>query len=238
MTSDADLKLGTGVYYQVNEQFVSIQGEGVLVGTPSTFIRLQGCPVGCSWCDSGPLADTDITRRTTNGETRNTWGRGGLRMPLMDIVGACQTRHVIITGGEPTIWNLKPLVDALHLANHQVQLETSGLKGVSGARFDHITWSPKQNLNYAAHPDIFKMCDEVKWVVDDQLDFDRVLGVLNTMRRERKTWMLPTFVLMPEGSPPKSENVERCMTMLRHVPMQAQTIFRFGDRLQYRLNMR
>jgi 7-carboxy-7-deazaguanine synthase len=229
-------------WYQVNEIFTSIQGEGVLTGRLSTFIRLQGCPVGCPWCDSGPLADEEGGKRTTNGETRNTWGRGGLRMIVPDIVQAVKAKHVVITGGEPTIWNLDNLIHALQVAGHSTQLETSGLSEMKGKLdVDHLTWSPKKMLDYKAPKSIMLAAKEVKWVVDDELELDTVMSTFDALMFsvpvDSLGPLMPTFVLMPEGSPPKVENIAKCMQWLSWIPVDAQPHFRFGDRLQYRLGI-
>lgn len=233
-----DTGISSQAHYQVNELFTSIQGEGILTGTFASFIRLQGCPVGCVWCDSGPLADLDIHKRSTNGETRNTWGKGGLRMPVDDIVVGCQARHVIITGGEPTIWNLQPLTERLRVAGKRIQLETSGLKGVGGALFDHITWSPKERLGFICHDSIANLCKEVKWVVDDGLTLETIMKEWNRMMYLPHRQEMPIFVLMPEGSPPSAAHIGKCLTMLKQVPHPYQHHFRYGDRLQYALGMR
>lgn len=222
--------------YRVNELFDSIQGEGVLAGTPCTFIRLQGCTVGCSWCDSGPLADL-LEKRATNGETRNTWGRGGYRHSVNQIMDGVHKNHVVITGGEPTLYNLDPLIQTLRQYEHFIQLETSGqneLKGVE--RVDWVTWSPKENLGFKAPLSIMRMAREVKWVVDDTLPF-RVVEETYRAYLEMRI-KPPTFVLMPEGCPPTNEHILKCLEWLERVPHAWQRHWRFGDRLQYRLGLR
>ena len=199
-------------WYQVNEIFTSIQGEGILAGTPATFIRLQGCPVGCPWCDSGPLAD-ELKGRMTNGETRNTWGAGGTKMSVPEIISQVRRVHVIITGGEPIIWDLDALIMNLRDNGHYVQIETSGLKDFIGAYLpDHITISPKAKLNYVMPKELMKVADEIKWVVDDELTFDTVY---HSYMDDFFQLMTPLkFVLMPEGCPPSQEHIQKAMSFL------------------------
>ncbi len=263
-------------HYQVNEVFTSIQGEGVLVGTPSTFIRLQGCTVGCSWCDSGPLADLPTEQeyldamadasdnnepmvleelrkelkafqlRQTNGLTRNTWGAGGNRMSVEDILEKVDRHHVIITGGEPTMYDLDGLLVPLQRAGHNVQLETSGQNGLKGmVKPNWITWSPKENLKWDAEYDIKTRAKEVKWVVDEPLEWDWVwktfIGYITRAEKGKTPYNyteIPFMVLMPEGSPPRQEMVDRCVRWLDRIPSWAGVFFRFGDRLQYRIGAR
>ena len=279
--------------YQVNEQFTSIQGEGVLAGSRASFIRLQGCTVGCWWCDSGPLADLpDFTEmeikaavhatqqginlasdtdmdfdlleraskkefpegdvayaarvavagqyRTTNGRTRNTWAKGGDRVSVKDILARVESHHVVITGGEPTLYDLDGLLQPLYEKRCFTQLETSGQNGLKGnMKPSWITWSPKENLNWNAPYGIKTFADEVKWVLDDVLwkNQDVISDMWEYMIRVREK-KLPYFVIMPEGSPPKQENIERCFEILAKVPKYAHMYWRFGPRLQYDLGVR
>jgi len=225
--------------YRVNEQFDSIQGEGLLTGIPATFIRLQGCPVGCSWCDSGPLANWLEGKRRTNGMTANTWGPGGEVKTLTEIMDAIHERHVIITGGEPTIWNLDPILAACKALGYTTQLETSGLKNLVGTLTpDWVTWSPKKNLNFQAPTELKDITNEIKFVVDDEISVLDMQGVIDYFYFENdKT--LEGVVLMPEGCPPGVQSIKKTMELLT----QGQVNYhqyqpRFGDRLQYRLNMR
>lgn len=221
--------------FKVNEIFDSVQGEGVMSGSPATFIRLQGCPVGCSWCDSGPLAD-EMGLRTTNGLTKNTWGAGGVSMTVDEIMLQVHHHHVIITGGEPTIWNLDPLLAALHLHGHFTQLETSGFSDLKGGMIPHhITISPKPNLDFAIPPEMIRLASEVKWVVDESLTFEVV----------RDTWhsfglAKPVFTFMPEGCPPRPEMCRRAIDLVAQGEKELFTreAWRVTDRLQYRLGVR
>lgn len=228
-------------WYQVNEIFTSVQGEGVLTGRLATFIRLQGCTVGCSWCDSGPLADAIKDR--TNGETHNTWGKGGRRMTVHEILAQVPTQHVIITGGEPTLWNLDGLIEELRRCGAiLIQMETSGQNAMKGYwAVDWITWSPKQMLKWDAPYDIKFGCKEVKWVIEPALTFEHIYQTWKWMVGERGIDNVPEFVLMPEGCPPSVDNVQLAIKYLESaasIDGQAAQHWRFGDRLQYRLGVR
>lgn len=225
-------------WYQVNEVFNSIQGEGVLVGTPASFIRLQGCTVGCPWCDSGPLADQSGQLRTTNGETRNTWGKGGRRMTTTEIFSQITEKHVIITGGEPTIWDLDGLIGPLRETGHFIQLETSGQNNLMGDLLPNwITWSPKKNLDFKAPLELKLEVSEVKFVVDEVLTWDDVWALYKDLTL-LKPYDIHSFVLMPEGSPPQAVSIDRTLAMLKYVPWGVRHQFRYGQRLQYQLGVR
>src|SRR5262245_58414127 len=97
----------------VSELFTSIQGEGASAGTPSVFVRLQGCSVGCVWCDS-----------------KYTWSPEGTTWPLAGVVQyvrEAQLRNVVITGGEP-LENpgFVPLARALKAEGLRLEVETAG----------------------------------------------------------------------------------------------------------------
>lgn len=207
--------------YFVNEIFDSIQGEGVLAGVPATFVRLQGCDVGCHWCD-----------------TKYAWGAsGGTEMSVEDIVARIQKTHIVITGGEPMMHDLDNLFGGIRKSRWDayIQLETSGRYSfTSKRRPDWLTWSPKERLNFEAPKDILYFVHEVKWVVDEAFDFDVVLKMWDRIRYMRAGHP-PIFVLMPEGLPPKEDNITNILTWLRN-PHDGE--FRYGDRLQARLGVK
>src|ERR1044071_6747802 len=99
---------------RIAELFYSIQGEGSLVGVPSFFIRMSGCHLRCSWCD------TPYT----------SWPPEGVEMGLdriLDEVRAHPTRHVVVTGGEPMIApEILPLTERLRDAGLHITIETAG----------------------------------------------------------------------------------------------------------------
>lgn len=196
--------------YSVNEIFHSIQGEGWWAGMPATFIRLQGCTVGCPWCD-----------------TKYTWAKGGSRMNEIEIVSQIKYKHVVITGGEPTIYNLDALMNKIwEDSSHYIQLETSGQNELRGAlKPNWITWSPKRNLAFKCSV-IMPIIDEVKWVVDSDLLLRDVFDALD--------WVVPRVItFMPEGFPPTRESRTRTMLMLTEFIERAPSYkAMYSDRLQ------
>jgi 7-carboxy-7-deazaguanine synthase len=138
------------------EEFFSLQGEGFHAGRAAYFIRLGGCDVGCSWCDS---------RFSWNPEIH----------PMIDveaIIGnAVQsgTDSVVVTGGEPLMWNLDYLCNGLKENKIRTYIETSGAYPLSG-KWDWICLSPKKNMPPAG--DICNLADELKVIIQDKSDFD------------------------------------------------------------------
>lgn len=116
--------------YPVMEHFYTLQGEGKYTGTSAYFIRLGGCDVGCVWCDVKESWDADIHPKMSVEE-------------LMHIVSQYPGELVVITGGEPAMYDLTVLVDALHSVGKYVSIETSGTNELNGD-VDWYTFSPKK----------------------------------------------------------------------------------------------
>jgi len=141
--------------YPVVEVFESIQGEGSFMGLGATFIRLAGCNLSCTWCDTKYAFDDKAARMLDATDILITWK---FTQPI-----------VVITGGEPTLYDLGPLVRALKEQGRFVTLETNGTNLVPEVwGLDWITVSPKPGSNYA----INCRADDLKYVVDDDFDID------------------------------------------------------------------
>jgi 7-carboxy-7-deazaguanine synthase len=99
---------------RIAEIFASIQGEGIWVGTPSTFVRVSGCNLRCVWCD------TPYASWAPEGPTQS------VDEILADVIGR-GIEHVVVTGGEPMIFDaIEPLLQALKTAGHTITIETAG----------------------------------------------------------------------------------------------------------------
>ncbi len=114
----------------VMEHFLTLQGEGYWTGTASYFIRLAGCDVGCHWCDVKESWEVSSHQLMTVAE-------------IVREVTQTEVRQVVITGGEPTIYNLNLLVDAFHKHQIRVHLETAGVHPLLGD-LDWVCFSPKK----------------------------------------------------------------------------------------------
>ena len=114
----------------VLECFYSIQGEGTHSGKPAFFIRLAGCNVNCHWCDVKESWSVDDEQYISINQ-------------IMNKVKKAKTNCVVITGGEPLLYNLDLLTKELKKLNKKIHLETSGTQPLSGS-FDWICFSPKK----------------------------------------------------------------------------------------------
>jgi organic radical activating enzyme len=180
-------KVRTADALSINEIYETIQGEGLLVGTPSLFIRVQGCNLRCPWCDQQEALEF---RRET-------------ALSLEEVLRRSRSspfRHAVITGGEPfTEPNLGKLVRALLKEGFSVQIETNGtlwnddLEKVADRI--HITCSPKGVADFFVHPKVLKFAKELKFVVDEALTEEVLLE--ERFRRHLEEGLV---VLQPEGN--------------------------------------
>lgn len=138
------------------EDFYTIQGEGFNTGKPAYFIRIGGCDVCCNWCDVKiswnptihPAVATDI---------------------IIEKATSTPAKAVVVTGGEPFIYNLDYLCSELQKRNIHTFVETSGSHPLSGS-WDWICLSPKKQK--PPLDDYFSKAHELKVVLEKDLDFE------------------------------------------------------------------
>lgn len=135
--------------YPVMERFQTLQGEGAWTGFPAWFIRLGGCDVGCSWCDVKESWPEEAHPRVE------------VETLVREAVGS-GIQKVVVTGGEPCMYDLTDLTACLQEAGLQTHLETSGAHPVSGS-WDWVTLSPKKFK--PCRPEWYDVADELKVVV-------------------------------------------------------------------------
>jgi len=133
----------------VNEIFQTIQGEAAYTGTASIFIRLQGCPVGCAWCDTKHTWDYEgekvdnIIAKESDSDTYQSFPE----VELLELVRTNYTaKHIVITGGEPCIHDLRLFTELLLDADYTVQIETSGTFDIRCHDNCFVTVSPKYDM--------------------------------------------------------------------------------------------
>lgn len=147
--------IDNGTLLPLMEEFYTIQGEGYHTGKAAYFIRLGGCDVGCHWCD-----------------VKESWDAA--QHPLTsadDIVKNAEkypAKAVVITGGEPLIYNLDYLTAELQKRGIKTFIETSGAYPLSGT-WDWICLSPKKFK--APRPEIIRIAGELKVIIFNKSDF-------------------------------------------------------------------
>ncbi len=137
-----------GTMLPLMEAFYTIQGEGFHKGTAAYFIRIGGCDVGCHWCDVKESWNADLHPPTA--------------VDTMVEEAAKHSKTVVITGGEPLTWNMKPLTDKLKEKGCQIHIETSGAYKLTG-HWDWICLSPKK-LKLPTE-EIYRVANELKVIV-------------------------------------------------------------------------
>ena len=147
--------IAKGESLPIMEAFYTIQGEGRFTGYPAYFIRLGGCDVGCVWCD-----------------VKESWEAGKWPVQSIEkIVSEAEKfpgRLVVITGGEPLMYDLGPLTSLLKEKGFTTNIETSGAHPYSGD-FDWVCFSPKKFKK--PHSSIYSKANELKVVVFHSSDF-------------------------------------------------------------------
>ncbi|MFQ3198402.1 MAG: 7-carboxy-7-deazaguanine synthase [Paraglaciecola sp.] len=139
--------------YKINEVFESIQGEGAHTGVPSIFIRLQGCPVGCPWCDTKHTWAIDENLKVDatqvmgeEGESSYWFEHTPAQLLALFTRHNYQATNIILTGGEPCMYDLRPLSETLIAMGYTVQIETSGTYEILTHVDTWVTVSPKVNM--------------------------------------------------------------------------------------------
>lgn len=150
---EKEILLNEGKMLPVMEHFYTIQGEGFHAGKAAYFIRLGGCDVGCHWCDVKESWDADLH-------------------PAMDAIEVAKTaasycKTIVLTGGEPLMWNLDVLTSTLKDLGCTIHIETSGAYPLSG-HLDWITLSPKKTG--LPLQEIYSKASELKVIVFNNHD--------------------------------------------------------------------
>lgn len=144
-----------GTLLPLMEEFYTIQGEGYHTGKAAYFIRLGGCDVGCHWCDVKESWDAEL-HPLTAADT------------IIEHAKQHPSKAVVVTGGEPLLYNLDYLTRGLQAAGIQTFMETSGAYPLSGY-WDWICLSPKKFKSPLPH--VIAAAGELKVIVFNKSDF-------------------------------------------------------------------
>jgi 7-carboxy-7-deazaguanine synthase len=201
----------------LNELFSTIQGEGSKTGTPSTFVRLQGCTVGCPWCDTKhtwnfrePSGLQNVLDKRGS-DARFTWVEAE---DLARLVGQQSAKHVVLTGGEPCQYDLRVLTRKLLELGRTVQIETSGTEVVLAADQTFVTLSPKFDMPGGLPIVDFTVerANEFKMPVGKPAD---VVKLEQMLKRRKRPWCGQDVWLQPLSESHKATEVCRSMAAER-----------------------
>lgn len=190
----------------ISEIFYSLQGEGVLTGVPSVFVRALGCNLRCNWCD------TPYASWKPEGETRSV-------SEIVAEIARHPAKHVVLTGGEPMIAKeIRELAGEVKKLGHHITIETAGTVAPDGIACDLASISPKlrssgpdERLSAAWRerheetrwqPEVVRAWIDayefqLKFVVSSAADVEEIEAMLTELGRE-----IPRakVLLMPEGT--------------------------------------
>lgn len=179
--------------YPISEIFSSIQGEGVLMGMPATFIRFAGCNLACDFCDTDFSVKQELTEE--------------------EIFASIQHPLIVLTGGEPTLYpdiqNLIAYLFDYAIIPFQIAVETNGSLAPEWITDHslHVTCSPKKQADYFIHPDLKPYISELKFVVTPDFKFSDIKDLIS--------WFDGPVWFQPEASNYK-ENIKHCYDMVMH----------------------
>lgn len=167
------------------EAFYSIQGEGFHTGKAAYFIRIGGCDIACHWCDSKISWNANIHPLFTIEE-------------IVEQVLATPARSVVVTGGEPAMYNLEPLSKLIRQHNIANFMETSGAYAIKG-NWDWICISPKRNKEPL--PENLKKAHELKQVIFDDSDFEFAEQWKTKVNKTCQLFLQPEFSQFKKMAP-------------------------------------
>ena len=159
------------------EDFYTIQGEGYYQGHAAYFVRLGGCDVGCVWCDVKESWDADAHPKVAVDEIVRKAKSSG-------------TEIVVITGGEPAMYDLTFLTQELHRAGLKTNIETSGAYPLTGT-WDWVCFSPKKFK--APVPSIYSAANELKVIVYNKSDFSWAEQFMKEVGPECELFLQPEW---------------------------------------------
>jgi organic radical activating enzyme len=167
------------------EDFYTLQGEGYHTGKAAYFLRIGGCDVGCYWCDVKESWNPALHPLTSVEE-------------IIKKVLSNPSKTVVVTGGEPLMYNLNPLCSGLRLHEMSIHLETSGAYPLSGS-FDWICLSPKRKSPPV--DSVFLKANELKVIIFDETDFEWAEENAMKVNADCKLFLQPEWSRMKEVMP-------------------------------------
>lgn len=154
LTQEIQTAIDKGEMLPLMEEFYTIQGEGYHTGKAAYFIRIGGCDVGCHWCDVKESWNAEIHPPTSVDHIVENASK--------------YSETVVVTGGEPLMWDMSLLTQKLKDKNKRVHIETSGAYALTGT-WDWICLSPKKNK--LPTETVYAAANELKVIIHNKHDF-------------------------------------------------------------------
>ncbi|MEM6843382.1 MAG: 7-carboxy-7-deazaguanine synthase QueE [Bacteroidota bacterium] len=175
------------------EAFYTLQGEGAHQGKAAYFIRLGGCDVGCHWCDVKESWDAKAHPQKTVVE-------------IVEEATQYPSRLVVITGGEPLIYDLTVLTQELKQQDFSINIETSGTHLLSG-QLDWVCFSPKKFK--APLPEIYERAHELKIIIYNRSDFRWAEQFAEKMNAQCQLYLQPEWSVAEKRLPQIIEYIKQ-----------------------------
>jgi len=171
--------------YPVMEHFYTLQGEGYWSGSAAYFIRIAGCDVGCTWCDVKESWDESIHKQYDLQEIAH-W------------IAMSPAQIVVITGGEPSLYDLDPLTTAIVKLGKRAHIETSGTNKLTGV-WNWITFSPKRFKKHLE--EYLEVSSELKMIIAHKNDLRWAIELEPKMNKDSLLYIQPEWEVRKEMEP-------------------------------------
>lgn len=175
------------------EHFYTLQGEGFHQGKAAYFIRLAGCDVGCVWCDVKESWDA------------GKYGKDNIEN-LISKIKETPAEIVIITGGEPLMYDLADWTRELQEAGYKTHLETSGSHPLTGS-WNWICVSPKKFK--APLPEVLPKASELKIIIINRSDFAWAEKYAALVSPDCKLYLQPEWSKAAEMTPMITDYIKK-----------------------------
>ncbi len=170
-------KVNSSVELPIMEHFYTIQGEGRHSGRAAYFVRIAGCDVGCVWCDVKESWDAELHEVMSIER-------------IIQHVEESNTDFCVITGGEPAMYDLTRLIEALKSRGIETAIETSGCYPLRG-EIDWYCFSPKKFK--APNEEAYEKANELKVVIAHPSDFEWAEGHASKVSSDCLLYLQPEW---------------------------------------------
>jgi organic radical activating enzyme len=175
----------------VMEEFYTLQGEGHQMGSAAYFVRIGGCDVGCSWCDTKESWNADMFEPVEV-------------MPIVERASETPSKTVVVTGGEPSRYPLDFFTAALKERGVATMIETAGVQELTG-EWDWICLSPKKYT--PPHHSLYPIASELKVIIQNPGDLEWAEKNAELVREDCLLYLQPEWSRSEQIMPVLTEYV-------------------------------